>query len=154
MQKIISISTAVLILVCFSTVSSARADRKTMEGFIIGTGVAMLGAAIINGISNNSDKSYAQSHSRHNDRTHYERHTSGQRHKFSRKECRKNKERRARGHWEIEKIWMEPVYETKWNPAHYDRKGRWVTGRYEKFIVAKGFWQEKKVWVRNGLKYR
>ena len=51
MKQIITITTAVILLICFSTVQ-AHADRKTMEGFMLGTGVAILGAAIISGINN------------------------------------------------------------------------------------------------------
>jgi len=28
------------------------------------------------------------------------------------------------------KIWVPPVYIKVWNPAHYNRKGRWVPGRW------------------------
>jgi hypothetical protein len=27
------------------------------------------------------------------------------------------------------RIWVPPVYNKVWNPAHYNRKGRWVPGR-------------------------
>jgi hypothetical protein len=143
MQKTISIVTATLTLILFSTVSSAHADRKTMEGFIIGTGVAMLGAAIINGMNNNADVAYTPHHSKQHDYNY-----NGQRYKSKNRSHRQHYKGRHRGHWEIEKIWIEPVYETKWNPGHYNRRGKWINGRHEKFLVAKGWWQESKVWVR------
>ena len=145
MQKIISIITAVLILVCFSTVS-AHADRKTMEGFMLGTGVAILGAAIINGINNHSSPQATNNHSwsnNHRDNHHYARYKPMHKNRHHRKHWKK----RPRGHWEVEKIWIEPVYETKWNPGHYNRRGNWIEGRNEKFIVTQGCWQEDKVWV-------
>jgi len=141
MQKTISIITAALILVCFSTVS-AHADRKTMEGFMLGTGVAILGAAIIHGINKDSHPQYASSYSTHNDHN-YAKHRYGHKNKHHRKYC----QHRPRGHWEIEKRWIEPVYEIKWNPGHYNRRGEWIDGRDERFIVTKGCWQEDKVWV-------
>ena len=141
MQKTISTITAVLIMVCFSA-ASAHADRKTMEGFMLGTGVAILGTAIIHGINKNSKPQYTSGYSRHNDHT-YAKYNYGKRNKYH----RKYRDHRSRGHWEIEKTWIEPVYETKWNPGHYNRRGSWVEGRHEKFIVTKGCWQEDKVWV-------
>jgi len=141
MQKTISIIAAVLILVCFSTVS-AHADRKTMEGFMLGTGVAILGAAIIHGINKDSHPQYVSSYSTHNGHN-YAKHRYRHKNKHHRKYCH----HRPRGHWEIEKRWIEPVYETKWNPGHYNRRGEWIDGRYEKFIVTRGCWQEDKVWV-------
>ncbi len=141
MQKTVSIITAVLILVCFSSVS-AHADRKTMEGFMLGTGVAILGAAIIHGINKGSQQQYASSYSTHNGHN-YAEYRYGHRNKHH----RKYRHHRPSGHWELEKRWIEPVYEAKWNPGHYNRRGEWIDGRYEKFIVAKGCWQENKVWV-------
>ena len=144
MQKIIAITTAVLLLICFSTVS-AHADRKTMEGIMIGTGVAILGAAIINGINQDSRPRYSSSHSRHS-RYYY----AGHRHDYRNKHHRKYRHHnRPRGYWEIERIWIEPVYEKKWNPGHYNRRGDWINGRLEKFMIKDGHWQEEKIWVRH-----
>ncbi|MCP4763298.1 MAG: hypothetical protein GY870_16105, partial [archaeon] len=52
MQKLISILTAIIILTVVLT-TSAHADRKTMERIMLGTGAAMLGAAIFHGVHNN-----------------------------------------------------------------------------------------------------
>ncbi|NOX35882.1 MAG: hypothetical protein GXP56_19500 [Deltaproteobacteria bacterium] len=136
MKKIIAITTTVILFVCLSTVSASAgaARRHTIEGFMLGTGVAILGAAIINGINKNSNREnyrYAEIQRDHYNRRHA-------RHRYH----------RPSGYWEIERIWVEPVYETKWNPAHYDRRGDWVSGRNEKFLVKDGYWQEEKVWVR------
>ena len=141
MQKIIAITTIALLLICFSTVS-AHADRKTMEGFMIGTGVAILGAAIINGIHNDSRHHYDRSYSRHS--RHY---YAGYRQGYKKGHHRKYKSHRPRGYWEVERIWVEPVYEKKWNPGHYNRRGNWISGRYENFLVQDGYFQEEKVWV-------
>lgn len=143
MKKIITIITATVLLICFSTVS-AHADRKTMEGFMIGTGVAILGAAIINGINRDARPQYTQSYSRHNEYRH-----TGYRYGYKNKYHRKYRHHAPRGHWEIEKSWVDPAYEKKWNPGHYNRRGSWVDGRLEKFLVTNGYWQEEKVWVRH-----
>lgn len=55
---------------------------------------------------------------------------------------------RKKGHWETQKIWVPPVYETRWNPAHYNTRGRWVQGRHQQFLVAEGFWKKERVWVK------
>lgn len=133
--------TALLFLICFSAVP-ARADRKTMEGFMLGTGAVILGAAIINGMNNNdSPRYYSRHHSpppqvyidyrdghhdRHHGRHHYDM---------------------PRGHWEIVRVWVEPVYERRWNPAHYNHRGEWVEGRYENFEISDGYYQDQRVWV-------
>lgn len=143
MQKIISILTTILILtVVFTT--SAHADRKTMEGFILGTGVAILGAAIIHEINSNSEPRYVSNHSWYDNRS-----RAGHRYGHKKRHHKKYNNNRPRGHWKIEKRWIEPVYKTKWNPGHYNRRGSWIDGRYEKFIIAKGCWQENKIWIGN-----
>lgn len=141
MNKLITILTTVLFLICFSTVS-ARADRKTMEGFMLGTGVAILGAAIIHSMNDNDSPRYSRHHSPppepyrieyrggHNDR-HYRRHHS----------------HGPDGHWEIVRVWVEPLYERRWNPAHYNHRGEWLEGRYEEFRITEGYYQDQRVWV-------
>nr|WP_320191040.1 hypothetical protein [uncultured Desulfobacter sp.] len=57
------------------------------------------------------------------------------------------------GHWAIKKIWVAPVYETRWNPAHYDPRGKWVRGRHQQFLVAEGYWKKEKVWVGHRVTY-
>lgn len=144
MKNLIAITTSVLLLICFSTVS-AHADRKTMEGFMLGTGVAILGAAIINGIHNDSRPHYNAPPPRRDEycRAEYGRYGhQNNRHK-------KFKSHGPRGHWEIERIWIGPVYEKKWNPAHYTPRGKWVTGRHELFMIKNGYFREEKVWVRH-----
>ncbi len=141
MQKLISIFTAILILTVIST-TSAHADRKTMERIMFGTGAAILGAAIIHGIHNTPEPRYI-SNRPWNDNQHYDRY----RYKHKKKHHKRYSKNRHRGHWETQKTWIEPVYETRWNPGHYNRRGKWINGRYEKFIVTRGCWQEDKVWV-------
>ena len=146
MKNFLTITTAVLLLICFST-TQARADRKTMERFMIGTGAAILGAVIFSEINSNSNPRYGRHHparpivvlppqARHR-RVYETRYQKSPRHN------------RTNGHWEAERIWNPPVYERKWNPGHYTPRGEWVNGRNEGFLIREGYWQEEKVWVRH-----
>ena len=155
MKKIIAITVSVLIFVCFSS-ASAHADRKTMEGFLLGAGAVILGTAIINEIHSDDHHRTKVSvgyrtgnHRSHQDRydnSHNYRHHNvyGYKHRHNQKY---NHEKRG-GHWEIERIWVGPVFKKKWIPGHYTHRGRWKDGRYERYMVKRGHWQEKKVWVR------
>lgn len=136
MKHLISIMTAVVVLICLST-APAHADRKTREGVLLGIGAAVLGTAIYQGLKQPSGYREPQ---RYHVPPAYERGS----------QCRDTR-RHAQGpsgRWEVERIWVEPVYETRWNPGHYNRKGQWVSGRHEKFRIQDGYWQERRVWVR------
>ena len=158
MKKLIAIITAVLLISGFATVTSAHADRKTIEGFVLGTGVAILGAAILHEMNRDtgagsSSGSYAYTGHippRYNPpgyNKHYNRHYTPPKRYKKAKHYRRYAERNPRGHWEVRKVWIAPVYEEKWNPGHYNRRGEWVSGRYQKFMIQEGYWSEKKVWV-------
>jgi hypothetical protein len=142
MKKTIAITTSVLLLICFSTIS-AHADRKTVEGFILGTGIAILGTAIIHGINNDVSPQYTRNHTRQNTSRHAQ-------YRYGHKNNYRNKygNQGPRGHWKIDRIWIGPVYEKKWNPGHYNHRGAWVSGRHETFLIQNGYWQEEKIWVR------
>lgn len=51
------------------------------------------------------------------------------------------------GHWEIRREWVPPTHQEVWNPGHYDRRGRWVSGHWMRLEAHPGYWTEKKVWV-------
>lgn len=51
------------------------------------------------------------------------------------------------GHWELRKQWVPPTYEKVWNPGHYNRRGRWVTGHWMRIESHPGHWEERRVWV-------
>lgn len=153
MKKLIAISIAVLMLSGIVSVTSAHADRKTMEGFLLGTGVAIIGSAIIHEINKDARADYDRYTTVRHRRPEYEpyRHDKYRHHKKDRyyKKNRHHKRyaRHQRGHWEVEKTWVEPIFKEKWNPGHYNRRGKWVGGRYERFVVQEGYWSQKKVWV-------
>jgi hypothetical protein len=142
MKKSIAVITSILLFVCFSAVS-AHADRKTFEGFMLGTGVAILGAAIINGMHTDQEPQYA----RHPGA--YDRGRAGYRYAPNPRHAKRAWSRGPGGHWEIERIWIRPVYEKKWNPGHYNPRGEWVRGRHERFMIKDGYYHEKKVWLRH-----
>lgn len=140
MKKIIAGLTTVFLIVVFSS-TPARADRKTMEGFLLGAGITILGAAIYDEMQNDSPRY----NKRDNRRQAYK---AGYKKGYKTSKYKKHQRHHRRGHWEIDKVWVDPVYETKWNPGHYSRDGEWVNGRYEKFLVSNGYWKERKIWVR------
>ena len=145
MKKIISITASALLLICFSTLSAhaGAARRHTIEGFMLGTGVAILTAAIFNGTHQQPRPAYTGNNNSQDSGCYPE-----YRYSYKTKPHRKYRHHGPRGHWEVDRIWVEPVYETKWNPGHYNRGGDWVSGRQERFLVKDGYWQEEKVWVR------
>ncbi|MFH2059015.1 MAG: hypothetical protein ABIJ59_08945 [Pseudomonadota bacterium] len=142
MKKTIATITAVFIAILFLS-APARADRKTMEGFLLGTGVAILGTAIIHGINKNDKPAYQSSYSGHQTNDH-----ASYRHRDRHRLHKRHYNRGPRGYWSVERVWIEPVYEEKWNPGHYNRHGEWVDSRYDRFIVSNGYWREEKRWIR------
>ncbi len=138
MKKQIAIATATILVLGLSTsfAQAGAARRHTIEGFLLGTGVTLLGAAIVNNM--NRPEPVVVRH------VHAPPPTPSYR--YAKRHHRK-------GHWETRKVWMAPVYETRWNPGHYNKRGRWVNGRYEEFQVSKGYWKKERVWVRHGRAY-
>nr|WP_321402794.1 hypothetical protein [uncultured Desulfobacter sp.] len=104
--------------------------NNVLEGVVLGAGALILGTAIAQSLSNPCQP--AQVHA-------------------TAVPPRPN--HRKKGHWETQKIWVAPVYETRWNPAHYNAQGRWVQGRHQQFLVAEGFWKKEQVWVKNRDRY-
>jgi len=108
--------------------------NNVLEGVVLGAGALILGTAIAQSL--NSPRQTAQIHATHVPTR------PGHR-----------KLHKKRGHWETQKIWVAPVYETRWNPAHYNARGRWVQGRHQQFLVAEGFWKKERVWVKTRGRY-
>lgn len=132
MKKYIAITTASFLILGTSTAFAGAARRHTIEGFLLGTGVTLLGTAIVHSMNRPEPQpvKVVTVHHRNQYNTHRDR---GPR----------------KGHWEKRKVWIEPVYETRWNPGHYNKRGKWVAGRYQEFRVADGYWKKERVWVRH-----
>jgi hypothetical protein len=148
MKKIFTTITIVLIVICFSTVSAraGAARRHTIEGFMLGTGAALLTAAIIKEIHKRPESvSQYETDSATDESCRYARCSTA---RYHRRHHRRAGRYESCGHWEVERTWVEPVYEKKWNPGHYNRRGEWVSGRLERFLIRDGYWKEEKVWVR------
>ncbi len=140
MKKSITLTTAAILFLVFSNslAHAGAARRHTVEGFILGTGVTLLGTAIIQHMNKTSVV--------------YKNHGSKYRHRsarYDKKRYGRYDRYGKKGHWETRKIWVPAEYETRWNPGHYNRRGKWVSGRHEEFMTAQGYWQKQRVWVRN-----
>jgi hypothetical protein len=111
-------------LVCFfliipSSWAGAK-QRHRWEGAAMGIGAAFLGHAL-----------YNQYYSQYTPAPVYH----------------KPPKRRPRGHWEHTKVWIPASYEKAWNPGHYNKKGRWVSGRWIKIEKEPGHWVKERIWV-------
>lgn len=153
MKRIIAIATVSVMVAGAALFSpnayAGSARRHTIEGFMLGTGVAILGAAIIHEMNQDDriiEKRVRAREYKHPKAVQYRQ--PGIQHSRKSKHYKKYAHN-IRGHWEVRRIWNEPVYETRWNPGHYNKKGRWISGRYEKFMVKQGYWSENRVWVRH-----
>lgn len=45
--------------------------------------------------------------------------------------------------WEVERVWIPPVYDSVWIPGHCNRWGEWMPGRWEKRVRIPGYWEER-----------
>lgn len=111
-----------------------NAKNNVLEGVVLGAGALILGTAIAQSL--NKPCQTGQIHALH-----------------APPRPGPRKRHRKRGHWEMKKVWVAPVYKTRWNPAHYDAQGRWVRGRHQQFLVADGFWKKERVWVKPRRRY-
>ena len=110
-------------------VLAGNVQRNRWEGVAIGIGAAILGHALIN--------EYRQPVSRPE---------AVYRHSPARRD-KPRSHRSPRGYWDVRKTWVAPAYERTWNPGHYDRRGRWVSGHWIEIEKASGYWTEERVWV-------
>ncbi len=142
MKRISALTLTLIVIACFSnTPANAGANRRhTIEGIVFGTGIALIGTAIIHGMNNEKQCAPNYSNTRHKNNRHkrqYARYDSG-----------------PRGHWEIQKVWVKNKHKKRWNPGHYTPRGHWVDGRHERVRVQKGHWQAQKVWIKTKYKHR
>ena len=130
MKKPISLVTAIVLglMILVPQAHAGNKQRSRWEGVAIGLGAAVLGSALL-GHYNRPKPAPAPAYVPPPEPTYRYSH------------------RRHRGHWEIRKTWVAPVYERVWNPGHYNRKGRWVKGGYIRIEVEPGYWEKERVWV-------
>jgi hypothetical protein len=157
MKKTIMTIMAITCLIGLTAASSqaGSSKRERLEQFIIGSHVGFLGAVIANQVHNNRPVVYVPEKRHHKEKRHYrsnrhrhDRHYRSDRHRHDRHyRSDRHRHNRTRGHWEVKKRWVEPEYEKRWNPGHYNKKGVWKRGRYQKIVVREGYWKEKRIWV-------
>ncbi len=137
MKKTLSIflAAALLIPLSFSQASAGKGKNHLMEGILIGTGVAILGATIVHEIHHDSKKMEYPCDYPKPDKS------------YPNKKWHGANLHHDPGHWILTKVWVPPQYGKRWNPGHYNKQGRWVPGRYEQVIVQKGHWEKRNIWV-------
>ena len=109
---------------------AGNVQRNRWEGVAIGIGAAILGNALINHYRYSVPTQSAVN--QHRPPTHYYDNRYRQ---------------ESSGHWEVRKVWVQPIYKRVWNPGHYDRYGRWISGQWMKFEKNPGYWTKERVWV-------
>jgi len=127
-KRIISIILFASIAIVFVTPASwaGTPAQHRLEGVAIGIGALILTKAIID-------------HHRHHEVAAV---TPAAHHN------RKHRARRApAGYWKIKKRWVPAIYDKVWNPGHYNRRGRWVPGRWIDIKVEPGHWSKRRIWV-------
>ena len=89
------ITLTLVIFACFSTTpaNAGAARRHTIERFILGTGVALMGTAIIHSMTKGHQPSLD-----------YPRHKRHDNNRNQRQHARYDRD--PRGHWEIQKVWV------------------------------------------------
>ncbi len=139
MKYLISMTTAVVMFICLSTVP-AQADRKTREGFLLGVGAAVLGSVIYQGL--NQPYAYRGTQRHHSPPAYYNDRGT---------QCRNPRmyHRGPAGRWEVKRIWVEPGRDARWQSDHRHRKGKWNHSRHDKFKGRDGYRNEVRVWIGN-----
>lgn len=156
MKKRVVITAVMMVFVFLcSQASAGSSSRRRLEGFLIGSGVTILGAAMIGMLSDN-------------DRPRKDRYKAPPRR--DRRQGRYIDQRPRSFHIppppayrdrpepvyagyhgrppvndyrrENRKVWVDPVYEEVWIPGYYNKRQQWVEGYHEKVEVSQGYWKE------------
>ena len=162
MKKTLSIflAAALLIPLSFSQASAGPRDNHILETVVIGTGVALLGAALIHEAGqDNRRKVY--NHNEYNSRGPSHRRDKHQKHEVYSRDGQQRRDRhpaknwkafnknRSQGKWVNERIWISPRYEKRWVPGHFNKRNRWVRGRHEQVMIKNGHWEKRRLWYRS-----
>lgn len=126
MKKLCLVSLAVVFLLSLSVnpVFAGSKQRYQWQGVAIGLGAAILGSAIINNCSAPEGQPVV-------------RHVT-----YS---CPSPPPRPRDHYCETRRVWVPPVCERVWNPAHYEC-GRWVPGQWINLEVRPGYWRDEPFW--------
>lgn len=150
---------ALLIPFTFSPASAGPRNNHLLETVIIGTGVAILGTALIHEVQHNNRKN-AYAHNNYNSQK-YPKHSGWQKTQprnpkgYNIQDRRHNEKQRnwnghkSQGHWVTKRVWVAPQYENKWNPGHQGKHKKWGKGRQQQITVQKGYWEKRRVWLRS-----
>ena len=162
MKKTFNIFLAAVLLISFSfsQASASSGEKHILETVIIGTGVALLGTALIHHAGNHKkNKHYSHNYNNYKQPpAHYlptrkynlhRRGTKhhGQPHPYARQQA--FQPHKIQGNWIIKKIWISPKYEKRWIPGHFNKRNRWIKGKNALVMVKNGYWEKKRVWLRS-----
>ena len=127
MKKFIVITIIILIIlfILFGQKQSeaGSSQQYRWEGVIIGLGAAILGGAVIS-----QHNSYYRNRHRPYPRNHYQPPS----HHPPQHEC-------------IVPFWVPARYRYTWVDGRYDHHGNWKPGRWAKWTVRPGYWQERNI---------
>ena len=101
-------------------------SKHRLEGAVIGIGALILTKAIVDHHRHHAVTTVTPAAHRHSN--HRARHAPA-------------------GYWKIKKRWVPATYERVWNPGHYNRRGRWIPGRWIDIKVKPGHWSKRRIWV-------
>ncbi|MFH1156993.1 MAG: hypothetical protein V1793_24620 [Pseudomonadota bacterium] len=118
--------TVIAVLITLLTAGQALAGsgaRHRLEGVLIGTGVAILGAAILGAAHGPGRDVYAAP-----------------------PDCRRYEGGRNM-RVTMGSVWVPPVYEERWVPGHYVNRGYWVPGHRERVLIQDGYWEQRRMYA-------
>ena len=119
-------------------------QKHRWEGLAIGVGAAILGSALLKDHHTRTRYVYTRDepprrhrHLSHRPYNYKKHHKRRHHHGYDYRD----------GYWEVVKEWVPPTYERVWNPGHYGRHGKWVTGHWIEIEETPGYWRKTRVWV-------
>lgn len=156
MKKRMMITAGMMILVFLcSQASAGSSSRRRLEGFLIGSGVTILGAAMFGLLKNDAppDKDeYRQNPGRHHGEKRFANERLSSFYTPPRPVHRNRPEPVYAGYYtappvndhrrQKKRIWVDPVYEEIAVPGYYNKRQQWVEGYHEKIIVKQGYWKK------------
>ena len=150
-----AVTAAVIILTFFCTQLSAEASPRQhhRDALILGTGVAILGAAVIGLIAGNDDDRHHPAYTEPSPKKRHTHKTSTQppsyrptgpdyKHRHTPVDTVPNSRAYRKNHPEtVQTVWVAPVYRKVWVPGYYNRRNHWVKGYHDTVVVKEGYWK-------------